>query len=72
MQRSPINRRSFLGTIGATAGGLALAASVSSQTQAQEPGAAQASSAVLSDIIRRRLPRTGEELTALGDRKSVV
>lgn len=66
MQRSPINRRSFLGTIGATAGGLALATSVSSQTQAQEPGAAQASSAVLSDIIRRRLPRTGEELTALG------
>lgn len=66
MQRSPINRRGFLGTIGATASGLALASSVASQTQGQETGGAQAKPDMLSDIIRRKLPRTGEELTALG------
>jgi aryl-alcohol dehydrogenase-like predicted oxidoreductase len=67
MDQSKINRRGFLGTVGAAATGLALsvhAAPVVAQTQ--ETNAASPAAGSNSDTITRTLPRTGESITALG------
>jgi aryl-alcohol dehydrogenase-like predicted oxidoreductase len=64
MNQSKINRRGFLGTIGAAATGLALAAPAAAQ--AQDTDAASSASGSNPDVLTRTLPRTGERVTALG------
>jgi aryl-alcohol dehydrogenase-like predicted oxidoreductase len=64
MNQSKINRRGFLGTIGAAATGLALAAPAAAQ--AQDTNAASSASGSNPDVLTRTLPRTGERVTALG------
>ncbi|CDZ30168.1 aldo/keto reductase [Neorhizobium galegae] len=64
MNQSKINRRSFLGTLGATATGLALAAGATAL--AQETNAVSPASESSPDVVTRSLPRTGERVTALG------
>ncbi len=64
MNQSQINRRGFLGTMGATATGLALATQATAQTHqttttSPTPGSSQ-------NVVTRTLPRTGEKVTALG------
>jgi aryl-alcohol dehydrogenase-like predicted oxidoreductase len=64
MNKPQINRRGFLGTMGATATGLALATQATAQTQGTNatspaPGSSQ-------NVVTRTLPRTGEKVTALG------
>lgn len=70
MDQSKINRRGFLGSMGAAATGLGLASQMTAQAQgtAQAPatGAASAASDSSPDVLTRTLPRTGERLTALG------
>ncbi|WP_105383077.1 aldo/keto reductase [Neorhizobium alkalisoli] len=64
MDQSRINRRGFLGTVGAAATGLALA--VPTTVQAQDRNTASPTSGSNPDVLTRTLPRTGERLTALG------
>jgi aryl-alcohol dehydrogenase-like predicted oxidoreductase len=64
MNQSKINRRGFLGTIGAAATGLALTAPAAAQ--AQDTNAASSASGSNPDVLTRTLPRTGERVTALG------
>lgn len=70
MNLSTINRRGFLGAMGAAATGLGLAKQAVAQPQAtaQTQGAAAAAptSGATPDVHTRTLPRTGERLTALG------
>lgn len=66
MTQSTLNRRGFLGTAGAAAAGLALAAPVATTAQAQTASPAIAPAASAGEIITRRLPRSGETVTALG------
>ncbi|WP_117196044.1 aldo/keto reductase [Rhizobium terrae] len=64
MEKSKINRRSFLGTMGATATGLALATNATAQTQATSATSPTPQSN--QNVVTRTLPRTGEKVTALG------
>lgn len=64
MDQSKINRRGFLGTVGAAATGLALASSTTAQ--AQGTNVSSAASASNPEVLTRTLPRTGERVTALG------
>ncbi|MDR6670892.1 hypothetical protein J2X71_007183 [Rhizobium sp. 1399] len=64
MDQSNINRRGFLGTMGAAATGLALAAHATAQ--AQETNVASPTTGSNPDVLTRTLPRTGERVTALG------
>ncbi len=64
MDQSKINRRGFLGTMGAAATGLALASHAAAQTQ--ETKAASPIAGSKPDVLTRTLPRTGERVTALG------
>lgn len=64
MNQSKINRRGFLGTMGAAATGLALASS--STAEAQDANAVSPASDSTPDVLTRALPRSGESLTALG------
>ncbi|MDR6954776.1 aryl-alcohol dehydrogenase-like predicted oxidoreductase [Ancylobacter sp. 3268] len=64
MDRTKINRRGFLGTLGAAATGFGLATQTAAQ--AQGTGTASPTSASSPDVLTRALPRTGERLTALG------
>jgi aryl-alcohol dehydrogenase-like predicted oxidoreductase len=64
MEQSNINRRGFLGTMGAAATGLALATSATSGAKAQD--AASAAPGSTPEIRNRVLPRTGERVTTLG------
>lgn len=64
MNRSKINRRGFLGTMGAAATGLGLAAHATAQTQGTEVDSSGSGSN--PDVLTRALPRSGERLTALG------
>ncbi|WP_426128999.1 aldo/keto reductase [Pararhizobium sp. PWRC1-1] len=64
MDQSKINRRGFLGTVGAAATGLALAAHA--PATAQDTNAASPASGSNPDVLTRTLPRTGERVTALG------
>jgi aryl-alcohol dehydrogenase-like predicted oxidoreductase len=57
-----INRRGFLGTVGAAATGLALA----TQTTATAQDATSPASGSAPEVLTRTLPRTGEQVTALG------
>ncbi|WP_440409090.1 aldo/keto reductase [Neorhizobium petrolearium] len=66
MDESKINRRGFLGTVGAAATGLALAASATAVAHAQDTTSAQPPSGLNPDVLTRTLPRTGERITALG------
>lgn len=66
MDPSRINRRGFLGTMGAAAAGLTLAPSAPSGASAQDGTSAPAPSASVPDVLTRTLPRTGEQITALG------
>lgn len=66
MEQPAINRRSFLGTMGAAATGLALAASSTSGANAQDSAAASATAPANAEILTRTLPRTGEPVSALG------
>lgn len=63
MAKSNINRRGFLGTMGAAATGLALATRAA---QAQETNATSPATGSNPDVLTRTLPRTGENVTALG------
>jgi aryl-alcohol dehydrogenase-like predicted oxidoreductase len=64
MDQSKINRRGFLGTMGAAATGLGLATQATAQAQGTK--AASPASGSSPDVLTRALPRTGERLTALG------
>ncbi|CCV11351.1 aldo/keto reductase [Mesorhizobium sp. STM 4661] len=64
MDQSKINRRGFLGTVGAAATGLALAAPTTAQ--AQDANSASSAAGSNPDVLTRALPRTGEKVTALG------
>jgi aryl-alcohol dehydrogenase-like predicted oxidoreductase len=64
MDKPMINRRSFLGTMGATATGLALATNATAQTQATSATLLTPQSN--QNVVTRTLPRTGEKVTALG------
>lgn len=64
MNQSKINRRGFLGTMGAVATGLGLAPQATAQ--AQGTGTALPASRSSPDVLTRALPRTGERLTTLG------
>ncbi|NKN37319.1 aldo/keto reductase [Agrobacterium sp. a22-2] len=66
MDQSKINRRGFLGTMGAAATGLALAAQTTATAQAQDTTAASPAPASNPDVLTRTLPRTGETVTTLG------
>ncbi|MBP1847473.1 aryl-alcohol dehydrogenase-like predicted oxidoreductase [Rhizobium petrolearium] len=66
MDESKINRRGFLGTVGAAATGLALAASATAVAHAQDTTSAQPPSGLNPDVLTRTLPRTGERVTTLG------
>ena len=62
MNQSQINRRGFLGTMGAAATGLALATNATALTQATN-GSSPATGSN-PDVLTRTLPRTGERVTA--------
>ena len=64
MEQSNINRRGFLGTMGAAAAGLALATQTTATAQAQDTNAPASGSA--PEVLTRTLPRTGERVTTLG------
>ncbi|WP_372395492.1 aldo/keto reductase [Azospirillum sp. HJ39] len=64
MDRSTINRRGFLGTMGAAATGLALATQATAE--AQDTNAGSPASGSNPDVLTRALPRTGERVTTLG------
>ncbi|MBB3236915.1 hypothetical protein FHS20_003812 [Phyllobacterium endophyticum] len=64
MDQSKINRRGFLGTVGAAATGLALA--VPATVHAQDTNSKSTGSGSNPDVLTRALPRTGEKVTALG------
>lgn len=66
MEQSAINRRGFLGTMGAAATGLAFATSSTSGASAQDTAAAPATARANTRVLTRTLPRTGEQVTALG------
>ena len=70
MDQSKINRRGFLGTVGAAATGLALAASATATAtataKAQDMNSASSTSGSNPDMLTRTLQRTGETVTALG------
>ena len=66
MDQSKINRRGFLGTVGAAATGLALAAGGPARAQAQTTDAAMPAAGSNPDVLTRTLPRSGERVTALG------
>ncbi|MGM5028237.1 aldo/keto reductase [Tardiphaga sp. 862_B3_N4_1] len=70
MDQSKINRRTFLGTMGAAATGLGLATQATAQaqvtTQAQRTEVASPASGTSPDVLTRTLRRTRERLTALG------
>lgn len=66
MEQSTINRRGFLGTMGAAATGLGLATSSTSGASAQDTAAAPATARSNTRVLTRTLPRTGEQVTALG------
>lgn len=66
MDPSRINRRGFLGTVGATATGLAFAAQATVAAQAQDTSAAAPTSGSNPQVLTRTLPRTGERVTTLG------
>lgn len=61
MDQSKINRRGFLGTMGAAATGLAIATA-----QAQESNVTSPPLGSNQNVVTRTLPRTGEKVTALG------
>ncbi|NNU40953.1 aldo/keto reductase [Rhizobium sophorae] len=64
MDQSKINRRGFLGTVGAAATGIAFAANATAQAQ---DAASTALGMVSSpDVVTRTLPRSGERVTVLG------
>jgi hypothetical protein len=65
MDRSTINRRGFLGTIGVTATGLAFAAQTSVTAQAQDTNSAASTSGSKPEVLTRTLPRTGERVMSL-------
>lgn len=62
MDQSNINRRGFLGTLGAAATGLALATHNTAQAQETNSEASDAT----PEVLTRTLPRTGERVTTLG------
>jgi aryl-alcohol dehydrogenase-like predicted oxidoreductase len=64
MDKSGINRRGFLGTVGAAATGLALAAQTTATAQAQNTNSP--ASVPNPEVLTRTLPRTGERVTTLG------
>ncbi|MDQ0996297.1 aryl-alcohol dehydrogenase-like predicted oxidoreductase [Phyllobacterium ifriqiyense] len=64
MDQSKINRRGFLGTVGAAATGLALA--VPATVHAQDTNSKSTGSGSNPDVLTRALPRTGEKVTVLG------
>ena len=64
MDKSGINRRGFLGTVGAAATGLALAAQTNATAKAQDTNVA--ASGPDPEVLTRTLPRTGERVTTLG------
>lgn len=64
MEQSNINRRGFLGTMGAAATGLALATQTTATAQARDATSPASGSA--PEVLTRTLPRTGEQVTALG------
>ena len=64
MDQSTINRRGFIGTMGAAATGLALATQATAQ--AQDTKAGSPAPGLNPDVLTRALPRTGERLTGLG------
>lgn len=66
MNPSRINRRGFLGTLGATATGLAFAAQTTVAAQAQDTSSAASTSGSNPEVLTRTLPRTGERVTTLG------
>ena len=59
MDQSKINRRGFLGTIGAAATGLALATQGTAETQETDPKLPPPGSN--RNLVIRTLPRTGEK-----------
>jgi hypothetical protein len=65
MAQSKLNRRGFLGTVGAAATGLALAVPATA-VRAQGTNTASPAPATKPDVLTRTLPRTGETVTALG------
>lgn len=66
MDQSTINRRGFLGTMGAAATGLALALSDTSKASAQTAATTSDSPSSNAQVVTRTLPRTGEQVTVLG------
>lgn len=63
MDQSKINRRGFLGSMGAAATGLALAAPAPAQAQGAPSARFRADG---TEVLTRTLPRTGERVTILG------
>jgi aryl-alcohol dehydrogenase-like predicted oxidoreductase len=66
MGPSRINRRGFLGTLGATATGLAFATQTTVAALAQDTGSGASNSGSNPEVLTRALPRTGERVTTLG------
>ena len=66
MDPSRINRRGFLGTVGATATGLAFAAQTTLAAQAQDTSPAASTSGSHLEVLTLTPPRIGERLAALG------
>jgi hypothetical protein len=62
VDQTKLDRRGFLGTMGAAAAGLGLATQVAAQTQGAN--AAPPGSGSNPDVVTRALPRTGERLSA--------
>lgn len=66
MDKSTINRRGFLGTMGAAVTGLAVPAASAGKAGAQDAASPSGGTAPSPDLVTRTLPRTGEQVTALG------
>jgi aryl-alcohol dehydrogenase-like predicted oxidoreductase len=64
MIRTTLGRRRFLGAIGLTAAGAAVAADAKAQSPASD--AALSSTPSMAPVLTRKVPKTGEEITALG------
>ncbi|WP_029008678.1 aldo/keto reductase [Azospirillum halopraeferens] len=66
MDQSKIDRRGFLGTMGAAATGLALAAPAVAVAQTTGATSAAPASGAGPEVLTRIVPRTGERVTMLG------
>jgi aryl-alcohol dehydrogenase-like predicted oxidoreductase len=64
MTRTTLGRRRFLGAMGVTAAGAAIAANATAQETTG--GAAAPSAPAAGPVLTRTVPKTGEQLTALG------